>query len=168
MSGRNDPKRDTPAPVAPWHALFAPLPEGAVPSRKPIASPEILASPTAAAIARWEQITIELSAGASGLRVATVVVDAGDVPMSASDWVMHRVDTGDGVLTWHHHSVGGRLEPDGTFRGTRWHTVAMQTGNDENPTLNSTPSAPDEADVAGIRALVSELLRRAPRSAAGG
>src|SRR5688500_5756145 len=57
-----------PASAAPWHALLAPIPADAVVSRKPVASPEILATPEGAAIAGWEQLTIELSAGAVGLR----------------------------------------------------------------------------------------------------
>jgi hypothetical protein len=154
---------DPPSPAAPWHALFAPLPEGAVPQRKPIASPEVLASPHGAAIAGWEQLTIELSARDAGLRVAMVVVDADDQPLSASDWVMYRVASGaDGTVTWYHHSVGGRLEPDGSFRGTRWYTVGTESPGDEEPRIDATPSPPDDSDVAGIAALVAELLRRAP------
>jgi len=106
----------------PWHALFAPLPPDAVPRRAPIASPGILASPEGAAVAGWENITLDLSAGCDGLRVVMVTVDAAGQPLSASDHVMFRSEIGSGpdaVVEFRHESVGGRLEPDGTFLGTR-------------------------------------------------
>ena len=59
-------------------------------------------------------------------------------------------------------SVGGRLEADGRFLGTRWRTVSLQRESEEEATqLESTPSAPSDADVAAIKALVAEIVRRA-------
>lgn len=161
----------SPDPTQPWHALLAPLPPDAIPRRGPVASPAILATSEGAAIAGWEQLTVDLSAGAAGLRVVMVVVDATGRPIVASDAVVYRVEVAAGgesnrsrVIEYHHENVGGRLEPDGTLRGTRWHTVIAETEDGEEQQLESTPSPPSAADVAGLKALVAELLRRQPPS----
>jgi hypothetical protein len=60
-----------------WHALFAPLPEGAEVKRQP------------AGMEGWESLTIELSAGPAGLRHVMVTLAKGQ-PVSAGDWVMFR------------------------------------------------------------------------------
>ena len=160
----------SPAPARPWHALLAPLPPEAIPRWQPVAPPDILATPEGAAIAGWEQLTVELSAGAAGLRVAMVVLDATGQPISASDTVLYRSEVPEDrgasdprpVVESYQESVGGRLETDGTFRGTRWRTVAVEIMDGEEPQLESTPSEPSMADVAGLKALVAELLRRQP------
>jgi hypothetical protein len=156
-------------PAQPWHALFAPLPSEAIPQRKPVAPPEILATPAGAAVAGWEQLTVELSAGAAGLRVVLVVLDATGRPISASDMVLYRSERSEGggtearpVVEYEQQSVGGRLESDDTFRGTRWRAVAVERPGGEAPRWESTPSEPSAADVAAIKALVAELLRRLP------
>jgi hypothetical protein len=161
------------APAAPWHALLAPIPVDAAPSRKPVASPEVLATPHAGAIAGWEQLTVELSAGPAGLRHVMVLLDAAGQPIAASDTVLYRSTaprTGDAAdhasairtrIEFCQESIGGRIEHDGTFRGTRWRTVSVDPEEGSEPTLESTPSQPSAADVAGIRALVADLLRRA-------
>ncbi|HUP94141.1 MAG TPA: hypothetical protein VM164_04480 [Burkholderiales bacterium] len=139
-------------------------------SRKPVGSPEILATPEGAAIAGWEQLTIELSAGAAGLRHIMVVLDATGQAISAGDTVLYqrkrasqRDATGAGDDTeFYQESVGGRIEPDGSFRGTRWRTVGLDKADSDEPQLESTPSAPTEADVIGIKALVAEVMRRMP------
>jgi hypothetical protein len=160
-------------PVRPaWHTLFAPLPSDAVPRRRPVAPPEILAAPTGSAIAGWEQISLDLSAGADGLRVVLVVLDADGVPLSASDAVLYRTgpdgaspsEDGDAPAVIHQESVGGRFEPDGSFRGTRWHSVAVDPGGGSDELQwESTPSEPSASDVAGLRAMVADLMRRQPR-----
>ena len=154
-------------PARPWHALFAPLPPEAVVRRQPVASPEILATPEGAAIAGWEQLIVELSAGAAGLRVVMVVLDATGRPISASDLVLYRSEPGAGraggspsMTEVRQHSVGGRLEADGTFRGTRWLTVGVEGVDEDEPRLESTKSEPSTADVAGLTALVADLVRR--------
>ena len=159
-----------PESAAPWHALLAPIPADAVLSRKPVASPEILATPHGSAIAGWEQLTIELSAGAAGLRHIMVVLDAAGLPISAGDTVLYqrsRVPLPDaseevGDTEFYQESVGGRIEQDGSFRGTRWRTVGVDKAGSDEPQLESTPSAPTEADVIGIKALVAEVMRRMP------
>lgn len=143
-----------------WHALLAPLPENAVPERKPVGSPEVLAGPTGWSIAGWEQLSINLSAGAAGLRSVLVVLDGSGNLLSASDAVLYR--TGDDHrATVLQLSVGGRFEPDGSFHGTRWHSVAVDSGEEELE-WESTPSAPSEEDVEALRALVAEVIRRQP------
>jgi len=169
-----DPSRRSQTPSPPWHALLAPLPADAVPRRKPVAPPEVLATPEGAAIAGWEQLTIELSAGAAGLRHVLVVLDAAGQPISACDWVLYRsevpkrVDAGDAAspieyeIEVCHESVGGRIEPDGTFRGTRWRSVGIEPVGADEPQLESTPSEPSAADAESIKGLVAEVMRRLP------
>src|SRR5205085_655891 len=67
---------------------LAPLPADALPRRQPIAAPEVLARPEAAAIADWQQLVVELSAGSAGLRILLVVLDGSGRPISASDAVL--------------------------------------------------------------------------------
>jgi hypothetical protein len=154
-------------PPAPWHALFAPVPDGLVPIRKPVASPEIMESPAGAAIAGWEQLTLEMSAGAAGVRILLVTLDGTGHAIAASDWVLYRIERereigDDIVIEYRHETVGGRFETDGTFTGTRWLTVTAETNKGEQRQLESTPSTPSVADAEALRSLVAELLRRAP------
>jgi hypothetical protein len=149
--------------LPPWHALFAPLPAAAVPRRQPVASPEVLATPAGAAIAGWEQLVLDLSAGGAGMRVVHVVLDGEGRPISASDMVFYRTGApGDpeARAEIRQESVGGRFEADGSFRGTRWLTVGPEPVDDEAPDWASTPSEPSAADIAALRALVDEMLRR--------
>lgn len=146
-----------PQPGEPWHALLAPLPAGVVVRRKPVAPPEILATPDGASIAGWDQLTVDLSAGAAGLRVVLVVIDAAGQVLSASDTVLYSADPLPG--SFRQETLGGRFETDGTFRGTRWRTTGVET-DDDTPRLESTPSAPTDAEIAGIKALVADVLRR--------
>lgn len=171
-----DHRRVYAVPAAPWHSLLAPIPVDSVPSRKPVASPEVLATPHGAAIAGWEQLTVELSAGSAGLRHIMVVLDAAGQPIAASDTVLYWSTvprTSEGAdpasaiqydIEFYQESIGGRIEQDGTFRGTRWRTVGVETEEESEPRLESTPSEPSATDVAGIKALVAELLRRQSRA----
>jgi len=159
-------------PDKPWHALLAPLPNDVVVQRKPVAPPEVQSKPEGAAIAGWEQLTIELSAGLAGLRHVLVVLDANGQPISASDHVLYWSEvsrTGQDADTssakalsakFYQESIGGRFETDGTFRGTRWQTVGEDYGDGSEPKMDSTPSEPSAADIAGIKALVAEIIRR--------
>ena len=63
-----------------------------------------------------------------------------------------------------HHSIGGRFETDGSFRGTVWHSQSVQKGDaeDDAVTIASTPSAPSAEDVEALRRLVTDVMRRAP------
>jgi len=60
-----------------------------------------------------------------------------------------------------HESVGGRLERDGRFLGTRWHTVTREAeGRDEGEVVEAVSSKPSDADERNLKALVAEVLRR--------
>jgi hypothetical protein len=167
-----DRKRPIPKPAKPWHVLLAPLPNDAIVVRQPVGTPEVIASPEGAAIAGWEQLTIELSAGLAGLRHVLVVLDANGQPISASDHVLYwsevsktgqNADTSSGSALhaeFYQESIGGRFETDGTFRGTRWQTVGEDYRDESEPKMDSTPSEPSAADIAGIKALVAEIIRR--------
>ena len=136
----------------PWHALFAPLPADAVVKRKPVGSGE--------AIAGWHSLTVELSAGAAGLRHVMVTLDASGTPISAGDWVMYASEGADGT-TYIHENVGGRLEADGAFRGTRWYSVALQKPDSDDAEMREARhSPPSPEDVEAIRNLVREVLAR--------
>jgi hypothetical protein len=149
-----------------WHALLSPLPADAVVRQGPVASPEVLATSEGAAIAGWEQLTVELSAGMSGLRLVLVVLDAAGRLLSASDTVLYRRDTretpGRDEVEVRQESLGGRFEPDGTFRGTRWASVGVESAARDAPAPESTPSAPTADDIARIKALVADVLARRP------
>ena len=148
---------------APWHALLGPLPIGAAPRRTPVTSPEVLASPVGAAIAGWENLGLELSAGAAGLRLLHVLLDQTGQPISASDHVLFRSPHPTELSAppqIEQESIGGRLEPDGSFRGTCWHVVGPEPPDGEDPQWTMTPRAPTDAEIAALRALVAELLRR--------
>jgi hypothetical protein len=111
---------------------------------------------------------LELSAGADGLRNILVVLEADGTLLSASDAVLYRTGpsggpAGDGgPAMFLQMSVGGRFEEDGSFHGTRWHSVAVERGEDEEPEWESSPSEPSPDDVDGLRAVVAELIRRQP------
>lgn len=139
------------ARVAPdWHALFAPLPEGAAVRRKP------------AATDGWTTLTIELSAGAAGLRHIMVTL-AGEQPIAASDWVMFRSRSAEGT-TYVHENVGGRLEPDGRFMGTRWRSVMFERAGRDQPEIRETSQQPPSArDVEAVQALVLDVLSLSSR-----
>ncbi|MCD6042379.1 MAG: hypothetical protein K0R40_1982 [Burkholderiales bacterium] len=131
-----------------WHALFAPLPEDAAVVRKP-----------EHAISGWETITVELSAGAAGLRHCMVTLDATGTPISAGDWVLYCSGR---PVQYVHENVGGRIQPDGSFLGTRWRTLAVDVpGRDEPETKETVRSDPSAEDVAALMALVRELVKRA-------
>jgi hypothetical protein len=147
-----------------WHTLLGPLPPDAIPQRKPVASPEVLAKPEGAAIAGWENLLLYLSAGAAGLRVLQVLLDADGRALSASDHVLFRAEAADGVAPaeMRQESIGGRFEDDGTFRGTYWHVSGPEPVDDEEPKWEMVPREPTPEEIAALRELVAELLRRQP------
>jgi len=149
----------TPEPLAPWHALLAPLPDEAVVKRRPVAPPEITGKPEGAAIAGWEQLTVELSAAGRGMRHLLVVLDAQGTPISANDMVMYSAELGRNHVFFQ-ENVGGRLEADGTFRGTRWRTLGLDSPRDEEAKLDSSPSPPTEAEAQALKGLVAQIVKR--------
>ena len=161
-------------PAKPWHALLAPLPDDVTVCRQPVGSPEVLSTPEGAAIAGWEQLTVELSAGPAGLRHILVVLTSSGQLISASDTVLYRSEvsrdssryrlfspTTDHV-EFHSETIGGRFELDGTFRGTRWETTGIESPDDSEPKMSSKRSAPSAEDIAAIKSLVSDLIKRQP------
>jgi hypothetical protein len=149
----------------PWHALLAPLPPDARPVRTPVGPPEILDSPAGAAIAGWQNLSLNLSAGTHGLRHLLILLDDSGRPIAASDHLfLHWPDPGDASGPWQmrQESIGGRLEPDGRFLGTCWTVVGPEPREDEDPAWESTPRPPTDAEVAQLRSLVVDLLGRAP------
>jgi hypothetical protein len=146
-----------------------------------VAPADVTARPEGRAIAGWEQLVMELPAGDDGLRVLIVVVDAHDRVIAASDAVLHRVERADNgvgggggrpdaardavVVEYRHESLGGRFEEDGSFRGTRWLVVAADDADEGTPPLDSATSTPSDEEVRTLRALVEEVVRRAPARA---
>jgi hypothetical protein len=152
--------------VKPWHALFAPLPPDAAPRRKPVLSPELARHEHAAAIDGWDSLVVDLSDPPYGLRTIQVVLDAADRPISASDHVLIRFPdeaSAGAPVRMRQESVGGRLEPDGSFRGTHWDVSGLEPEDDEQPLWESTPRPPTVEEVAALKALVVEVVTRAPR-----
>jgi hypothetical protein len=150
-----------------WLALLAPLPDDAVVERKPVASPALVASGKADAIAGWESITVHLSDPALGLRHVMLTLDGSGTLISGGDGVLfHRQETrGDDLWNiYDHHNVGGRFEADGSFNGTRWHSHTEHLGDAEEPTTSSSiPSQPSAEDIASLRDLAAWVLARARR-----
>jgi hypothetical protein len=150
--------------TAPWHALLAPVPLDAVPTRKPVGTPEVLASPEGVAIVGWEQVTLELTAGRAGLRSLLVVLDATACPIAASDHVLFWLpgDAASARAQVRQESIGGRLEADGSFTGACWLVTGPEPENDEPPQWDSTHRPPTAAEIAALQRLVAELLARSP------
>src|SRR6185436_1688336 len=138
-----------------WLALLSPLPDDATPQRKLVASPEQVAAGTDGPIAGWYSLIVYLSEPAYGLRHVHLTLDAAGTLLSGGDGVMFvRETTADGLeatLT-EHHSVGGRFEADGSFRGTHWVSVLeTKPGEDEGVTRSAEHRPPTDEEVAALR-----------------
>ena len=119
----------------PWLALLAPLPaEGGEWEQETRADP---------ALAGWTQVRLVLGDGVTGLRVLTAMFDPEGRPGSVSDLVA--TDGGRRQET-----VGARIEPDGSLRGTYWLT------EDER----NTPRQPTAREEEGLRAIAAALRAR--------
>ncbi len=146
-----------------WLTLLSPLPADAPVERKPVATAEQLAAGTAGPIAGWQSVTMNLSEPCVGLRHVLVTIDENGRILSAGDHVMLVSEpTAGAIITYDHHSIGGRYEDDGSFRGTRW-TTRMQrkadSEDDDGPT-SSTPSSPSDDEIAALNRIVSDILTR--------
>ncbi|HUF35983.1 MAG TPA: hypothetical protein VMN37_08535 [Gemmatimonadales bacterium] len=146
-----------------WHALLAPLPPHALPRRAPVASAPLLAAGAADAIAGWEDLVVELSAGPAGLRAIMCLIDGEGRLLSASDHVLFRFPGSEPVQV-RHESIGGRFEEDGTFNGTCWIVEGPEPEEDEEPGWTMSPRPPTGAEADLLRALVAEVLRRGARN----
>lgn len=88
-----------------------------------------------------------------------VTLDATGTPISAGDWVLYCSGR---PVQYVHENVGGRIQPDGSFLGTRWRTLAVDVpGRDEPETKETVRSDPSAEDVAALMTLVRELVKRA-------
>jgi hypothetical protein len=148
----------------PWHALLAPLPPDVIPLRKPVAPPEVLATAHGAAIAGWQNLSLDLPAGTAGLRHLLIVLDETGRPIAASDHVfIHWEDPSDPSGPWQmrQESIGGRLEEDGRFLGTCWTITGPEPRDDEPPAWESIPRQPSDEEAAVLMGLVAEIVARA-------
>ena len=147
-----------------WLRLLAPLPATATPERAPVASAEQIANGTAGPIAGWVSVKVYLSDPGSGLRHVLITLDAEGRLLSGGDTILieSREQRGGVTVTiYDQENIGGRFEPDGSFRGTRWRTRTEQIGDDEDgATTTSVPSPPTDEDVASLRRLVDDVLSR--------
>jgi hypothetical protein len=118
----------------------------------------------AAAIAGWYSLVLDLTAGPDGLRVVQVLLDSDGRPLSASDHVLFRSASRDdtGRPWMRQENVGGRFEPDGTFRGTCWQVEGPEPADDEPPRWSAVPRALTAEEIDGLTALVKEMRRRDP------
>jgi len=151
-----------------WLSLLAPLPPDVKPQRKPVATAEQLAQGTAGPIAGWQSITLHLSEPVYGLRHVHITLDEQGRLLSGGDHVMfvretNPDDDSEATLT-DHESVGGRFEPDGSFRGTYWKTT-LESGtgdaNDESVTRSAEHRPPTADEVAALRRIIEDVLSRA-------
>ena len=146
-----------------WLELLVPLPAGATPERKPVASAEQLAGGTAGPIAGWESLSLHLSVPA-GSRHVLVTIDADGTLLSAGDHVMLiRESAPDGTITVaDHESVGGRYDAGGGFHGTRWSTrLECAPGEADGTATKALKSQPSEEEVTALNRLVADILARA-------
>ena len=149
-----------------WLALLGPLPSDVKPESKPVASAEQLATGTAGPIAGWQSVSVNLSEPVYGLRHVLITLDEQGQLLSGSDHVMFvRETTPDGTeatLT-EHESVGGRFEPDGSFRGTYWKTTLDSPPGgheDASITRNAENRDPSVDEIAALRRVIEDVLVR--------
>ena len=145
-------------PSEPWLSLLGPLPVEAVPRVSPIGRGEMPQDPTSP-IHGWKDLIVEIGTGDQCYRIVHVLVDADGGLLSGSDHIVYRSETGPGGES-EQFSIGGRFEPDGTFNGTRWHVVGPEPIDDDQPNWNYTPRKPTAEEIAALRELVGEVLKR--------
>ncbi len=145
-----------------WHTLLAAIPKDVRVNRRPVIPPHSTGV-TATPVFDWETLTIELSDGNLGLRHVLVTLDGQGRPVSASDLVLYRSGLEDGRVEVRTESIGGRIEADGRFFGTRWTSIGYETRATESDAgIQSTPSVPTDHDVDRLLTLVKDLQKRRP------
>lgn len=122
--------------------------------------PELHGTPEGAAVAGWESLVLELSAGPAGLRVVQVLLDAEGRLLSASDHVLFRSEVAGQAVQIRQESIGGRFESDGDFRGTFWLVTGPEPVDDEEPRWELVPREPTKDEVEALRHLIAEVVRR--------
>jgi hypothetical protein len=151
---------ETSADLRPWHSLLGPLPAGSAPRASPVGSPELHGTPEGAAVAGWENLVLDLSAGSAGGRVLLVLLDAEGQLLSASDHVLFRSEVEGQPVQIRQESIGGRFESDGDFRGTFWLITGPEPVGEEEPRWDLSPREPTKGEVEALRQLVAEMVRR--------
>ena len=151
---------------ADWLKLLAPLPHDATPRRSPVASPGSEGAKPGSPIAGWTNVVIDLSDMPYGTRVVLITLDADGRAISASDHVylrdISRLDVKEAMFAhvpMRQESVGGRIEEDGSFRGTHWTVEGMESDEDE-PKWTHTPRPPSDTETSALMELVGEVLKR--------
>jgi len=145
-----------------WHTLLAAIPKDVRVNRRPVIPPHSTGV-TATPVFDWETLTIELSDGNSGLRHVLVTLDGQGRAISASDLVLYRSGLEDGRVEVRTESIGGRIEADGRFFGTRWTSIGYETRATESDAgIQSTPSVPTDHDVDRLLTLVKDVQKRRP------
>ena len=145
-----------------WHTLLAAIPKDARVNRRPVIPPHSTGT-TETPIADWETLTIELSDGNAGLRHILVTFDGKGRPIGASDLVLYRSGLEDGRVEVRTESIGGRIEADGRFFGTRWTSIGYETRATESDAgIESTRSVPTDHDVDRLLTLVKDVQKRRP------
>jgi hypothetical protein len=149
-----------------WLSLLSPLPDGTRPQSKPVASAEQLAAGTAGPIAGWECVTVNLSKPEHGLRHVLITLDEHGALLSGSDHVLYVLETtpdGDQATLTEHHSIGGRFETDGSFRGTH-SKLTLESAADgveeESKVRSAENRPPTDEEIAALRRLVEDVLSR--------
>ena len=151
--------------VPAWLSLLSPLPGDARPQIKPVASAEQLAAGTAGPIAGWQSVSVNLSEPEYGLRHVLITLDEHGRLLSGGDHVMFVLATshdGEEATLTEHHSVGGRFETDGSFRGTHSKvTLESAGGGEEESKMRSAENRPPtDGEIAALRRLVEDVLSR--------
>ena len=153
-------------PPAAWLSLLSPVPADVVPRRSPVASPGTAGAAPDSPIAGWESLTIDLTDLPFGTRIIMVTLDATGQPISGSDHVLHRdvnaVDqSGARRVYMRQESIGGRIEADGTFRGTHWEVEGFEPEDDDPPDWKHTPRQPTAEESRALLDLLREVITRA-------
>jgi hypothetical protein len=155
-----DPRRPM---SAPWHQILADIPKDARINRRSAIAAELARQGNAGSLAEWESLSVELTDGNAGLRHVIVTVDGKGRPLSANDLALYRRGLEDGRVEVRTESIGGRIEVDGRFFGTRWTSIGYEERSTEDDTgIESKASEPTDADVERLLALVRDVLKRRP------
>jgi hypothetical protein len=111
-------------------------------------------------------VTVNLSKPEHGLRHVLVTLDEHGALLSGSDLVMYVLETspdGDEATLTEHHSVGGRFETDGSFRGTHSKLTlesAADGGEDESKVRSAENRPPTDEEITALRRLIEDVLSR--------
>ena len=148
-----------------WLALLSPIPAGAKPQRRPVASAQQIEAGTAGPIAGWQSVIVYLSEPSDGSRHVHITLDETGNLLAGGDYVMFVLETGpDGCVATltEHLSVGGRFEKDGSFLGTHWHTVLESDPEDDEKSVTKSAERrpPTAEEIAALRQIIADVLSR--------